>query len=582
MKTFLIHISKKVKVQKYIRWTLLFFAWPFSTSAIEYEITGVNDTIKGNIEAHLINKNYECDAIQSTITQQHQDMLEQIRQAIQPFGYFNASIQLNSEQCDPLRLDIDKGPITTIKESIIETSATDDEQFNQLIKLHQLKPNKPLNQLKYQQLKNKLLDIASEKLYLDAHFTAQKITVFAEDNTANIELRLETGPRYKIGSTSIKTPSNFLDAALIERLVKIKSNSFITHSELYRMKQKLNSYGYFNQVLFELDEAQKFDGSVPLVITLTPAAKYDYSVGLGFSTDRGGQASFKYNNYRINTKGHQFSGQLNFSQINNELVSDYKIPSGSNPANKWFNIQLGYRDERTDNIESQTSKFGLSQTRIQNNRWQNINFIDVLHEKFDTGVEQGESLLLVPGVSWSLTDADNLTRPKKGYKLQSEFKGASEDLLSDASFAQLSLFGKYIHSLGDKSRILYRAQLAATASSDFDELPTTYRFFAGGDTSIRGFDFESVSPLNSSGDLAGGKHLAVASVEFEHQFANQWAWAAFTDFGDAFSDDFAFKYSVGTGVRWFSPIGPIRVDVGVPMDQEENDFRLHITIGPDL
>jgi translocation and assembly module TamA len=130
--------------------------------------------------------------------------------------------------------------------------------------------------------------------------------------------------------------------------------------------------------------------------------------------------------------------------------------------------------------------------------------------------------------------------------------------------------------------MLYRAQIGTTASSDFNELPTTYRFFAGGDQSIRGFDYESISPINDDGDLVGGKHQAIGSIEFEHQIASQWAVAAFTDFGDAFSEELDFKYSVGAGVRWFSPIGPIRVDLGVPINEDTKDFRLHVTIGPDL
>lgn len=578
-------MHQNVGIKLFVYLVMLFCILPLPIWAIEFQVDGVNDPIKANIKSYLKNKNFECEAVQSKITQQHRDMLKQVQQAVQPFGYFKPSLMIkNNEisQCEPLILSIDLGPETTLRAVDIKVLGDTDEAFEQLLNKNKLKVGQRLNQQRYEQLKSQLLELATEKLYLDAKFVETKLNVFTDENVAEIKLIFETGERYRISEVQINTSQSFLDNDLINRLVDIEPNSYVTQSQLYKAKQKLNSYGYFQQILFEVDEDKIVDGKVPLEITFSPAAKYDYSVGLGASTDRGGQASFKYNNYRINSKGHQFNAQLNLSQVNNEFISDYKIPAKLRPANEWFNVKLGYRDQRTDNVESQTSKLGLSQTTILNNRWQNINFIDVLHETFDTGIDQGESLLLVPGVSLSLTDADNLTRPNSGYKIQTEFKGASEDVLSDASFVQLTLFGKYIHSLGERNRMLYRARLGATASSDFDELPTTYRFFAGGDTSIRGYDFESISPLNDSGDTAGGKHLAVGSIEFEHQFAEQWAWAAFTDFGDSFSEDFDLKYSVGTGVRWFSPIGPIRVDVGVPLNQDENDFRLHITIGPDL
>ncbi|WP_267176648.1 autotransporter assembly complex protein TamA [Marinicella marina] len=553
--------------------------------AVNFKVVGVDKQIEANVLSFIGGKSYQCDALQSTITRQHKALKDQVKLAIQPFGYFNSSLTLKSNesnQCEPLIIDIDLGPETTLRVVDVRVLSPGDEAFDQVLKKHPMKIGQRLVQQQYEQLKSRLLELAMEKFYLDARFVEKKLNVFAEENAAEIKLIFDTGPRYRISEVKINTSQSFLDVALVNRLVAIEQNSYVTQSQLYKAKQKLNSYGYFQQVLFEVDEDKIIDGKVPLEITFSPAAKYDYSVGLGASTDRGGQASFKYNNYRVNSKGHQFSAQLNLSQVNNEFISDYKIPDKQQPANEWFNFKLGYRDQRTDNVESQTSKLGLSQTIIMNNRWQNINFIDVLHETFDTGVDQGESLLLVPGVSLSLTDADNLTRPNRGYKIQTEFKGASEDVFSDASFVQLTLFGKYIHTLGERNRMLYRARLGATASSDFDELPTTYRFFAGGDTSIRGYDFESISPLNDAGDTAGGKHLAVGSIEFEHQFAEQWAWAAFSDFGDSFSDSFDFKYSVGSGIRWFSPIGPIRVDVGVPLNQDQDDFRLHITIGPDL
>ena len=553
--------------------------------ALDFNISGVDDPIKSNIKAFIDSKAYDCESVISPITQQHKAIKNQLQLAIQPFGYFNSTskIQKNEKNsCDPVSIQIDLGPITTIKKSHIEIVDNDDQDFTFLINKHDLAAEKPFKQTSYQQLKAQLMDLAVEKLYLDADFETQKIEVFKSRNEAVIELIFVPGKRYQISDVNITLDTPFLQSELIEKMVGINPPQFITHSELYQLKRKLNSYGYFNQVLFNLDEEHKTNTGLPLNIKLSAAAKYDYAIGAGYSTDTGAKASFSYNNYRINERGHQFNGQMKLSELRNELASAYKIPSKDKPSNKWINLSLVYRDELTDNIDSETSKLGLSQTRIYKNKWQNINFIDLLHENFDTGVETGDSLLLVPGVSWSLTDTDNVARPSRGYRIQTEFKGASDAIFSDASFVQLTLSGKFIHSLGSKNRMLYRGMLGSTVSSDFDQIPTTYRFFAGGDQSIRGYDYQAISPFNDSGDLAGGKHTLVGSVEFEYQLTSQWALAVFTDFGDAFNDEFDFNYSVGSGVRWFSPIGPIRLDVGVPLDEDKSNFRLHITIGPDL
>jgi translocation and assembly module TamA len=576
-------------------WLLLGFFMSMAVKAneqpkISYQLSELPEHIEHNILVYLNSKEYDCQSLLTSISQQHKDMQSQIIAAVQPYGYFNSQIKVNTSannKCKPLEITVDLGPVTTIRKAEIIVEAHDDD-FKTLLSTHKLLPGKPLIQPRYEAIKKQLVQLANEKIYLDAHFTVQSLEVFPDSNQADVTLVFEPGKRYVISEINLDVGEtilgkHYLNRSLIEKLITIKPNSYLTYNDLYKLKQKLNSYGYFEQVMIEIDEQAKSKNGVPLLIKLTPAPKYDYSVGLGFSTDAGAKASLKYNNHRINGRGHQLSSQLDFSELSHELKASYKIPSRNKPASKWFNVLIAYRDEQTNQVDSQTSKLGFSQTRISNKGWQNVNFLDLLHERFDTGQDENDSLLLVPGVSWSITNADKLPRPANGYKLQTEIKGASEDIFSDASFVQITLVGKFIHSVSDRNRLLYRAHFGATASSDFNEMPTTYRFFAGGDQNLRGYDYESIAPIsNVTGDLVGGKHLAVGSVEFEHQFAPQWAVAAFTDFGDAFTNSFDFKYSVGAGIRWFSPIGPIRVDLGIPLNQSENDFRLHVTIGPDL
>jgi translocation and assembly module TamA len=417
------------------------------TSALKFQVNDVPENLKKNILNHLHNKAYDCESVTNPISQQSQDLKKQVVTAVQPFGYFNAQVNLQKSQqnnCESVTIHLEPGPITVINQSEVNVIG-DDADFNDLLVLHKLKSNEPLIQPKYDAFKSQLLQLANEKLYLDANFKQQQIQVYPENNTADIHLEFELGPRYPISAVQIQwgngkdAGKGILTEAFINKLITIKPEQFITYEDLYRLKQKLNSYGYFDQVRIEIDEQHKSEQGVPLLTTLLPASKYDYSVGLGFSTDAGIKASFKYNNHRINNRGHQFTSQTTLSELSNEFTAVYKIPSKSRPASKWYNIQTGYRDESTDLVDSQTSKLGFSQTRISKNNWQNINFIDVLHEKFDTGQDQNESLLLVPGISWSLTNADSLPRPRRGYKIQAEFKGASEDIFSDASFAQITM-----------------------------------------------------------------------------------------------------------------------------------------------
>ncbi len=109
------------------------------------------------------------------------------------------------------------------------------------------------------------------------------------------------------------------------------------------------------------------------------------------------------------------------------------------------------------------------------------------------------------------------------------------------------------------------------------------RYFAGGDESIRGFDYKSLAPLEF-GYKVGGQALAVGSLEYNYQFKEGWRAAVFSDFGNAYDKDFntPTEYGVGVGIRRKSPVGPIRIDVASGISDPNHPIRLHFFIGPQL
>ena len=167
-----------------------------------------------------------------------------------------------------------------------------------------------------------------------------------------------------------------------------------------------------------------------------------------------------------------------------------------------------------------------------------------------------------------------------GWRLQFSARGAIEGIASDMTLGQATAEGKVILPLFG-GRLLSRVNLGATALDDFSRLPASLRFFAGGDNSVRGYQYESLGPENSQGDVVGGKHLLAGSIEVDHKIWREVALAAFIDAGTAFDTrDFTLHQSAGVGIRWFSPIGPIRFDLAFPL--KDGGFRVHLSMGPDL
>ena len=145
---------------------------------------------------------------------------------------------------------------------------------------------------------------------------------------------------------------------------------------------------------------------------------------------------------------------------------------------------------------------------------------------------------------------------------------------------------KWIHGIGDDQRLIVRGTLGAMEVGDFDRLPPELRFFAGGDRSIRGYAYQTIGPQDANGLVLGGEDLVVGSVEYEYYFKPNWGIAAFVDTGDAFTGFGNFKTRIGTGLglRWRSPVGMVRADIGVPVNDPygKTGIELHLVIGPDL
>jgi translocation and assembly module TamA len=180
---------------------------------------------------------------------------------------------------------------------------------------------------------------------------------------------------------------------------------------------------------------------------------------------------------------------------------------------------------------------------------------------------------------WKQGDDPNL--PRRGQALAIELRAASRSAGSSVDFLQARVQGDWIRGIGADNRVLLRAELGATASPDFQDMPPSLRFYAGGDRSVRGFGYKEIGP-DRDGRVFGGRYLAVASVEFERMFTPEWGGAVFVDAGDAFDDRFDLQVGIGAGLRWRSPIGPVRVDLAHGIGEAGEAVSLHVRIGPDL
>lgn len=516
----------------------------------------------------------------------HQQAGEEIGRALQPFGYYRPTVQASLERDNGVwiaRYQIEPGPPLPIDEVDVQISGEghDDPRFQEFLNRLPLKHGDTLQHPAYEEIKQTLQRLAAERGYFDAHLQENQIRIDLQTYNADVVVHFDTGIRYRFGQLLFNNSA--LDPDFLQRYSNIQPDDPYTAEALLQLQSDLIGSEYFDRVEVQASPEQAADHTIPVNVDLGMKERNRYTFGLGYGTDTGVRGSAGLERRWVNQRGHRFDTQLQASELRYGLAARYSIP-GPDPVTDAYNIRFSFTEEQSDTKDATTATIGGSYS-YRDGPWEKINAIDYFYEDFTFGSEENTSTLLVPSLNWTRISADDRLNTTEGNRIGIELRGAYEDALSDLTFIQAVLRSKWIATFSDANRVILRGDLGTTwlPNDDFDKLPATLRFFAGGDRSVRGYAYESIGPRNADDDVIGGKHLLVGSIEYEHRILEQWSLAAFVDSGDAFDDAAPeLRTGVGVGVRWLSPVGPVRVDVASGLDEPGDTVRLHLNIGPDL
>jgi translocation and assembly module TamA len=526
---------------------------------------------------------YQLQLNESRLRWLHNKAEEEIQQALQPYGYYQPTIETTLTQTGAqnwvARYQIERGPPIRINNITVEIlgDGGDDPAFQELLANKPFKKGNILVQPPYEEFKQALQLLATQRGYFDARLLNQALRINLEQQEANVVLRFDTGKRYRFGQ--INFPDTALAPDFLRRYLKFQPGDPYTTDELLTFQSNLINSDYFRRVTVNAPLEQAEDYRIPVDVNLAMNDSRQLSFGLGYGTDTGVRGRLGYEYRWLNRWGHRLKLEALGSQIRQSASAEYIFP-GADPSTDFFNLRAGFAREDTD-VKDTTSILVGGSWNQRFGFWQQILSLDYTIESFRTD-ERLTSRLLVPSASWIRTALDDPLNIRRGSMLELTVRGASESLLSDLSFLQAVGRAKVIRPVGERGRLIARTDLGTTTASSFAELPTSFRFFAGGDNSVRGFELDKIGPRNQDGDIIGAKHLIVGSLEYEYRFYENWGAAVFADSGDAFNETPDFKTGVGIGIRWFSPVGPVRVDVAHGLDDPGDTIRLHLSIGPEL
>ncbi len=569
---------------------LFCLAPPLLAASPEISIDGGSDRLRDNVRSFISIADEPCETPLWRMRARLRELDRQVQSAAQALGYYNLTSEhelSRDDECWSLSLTLEPGEPVRLDQVdvVIKGEGENDGAFQSIRKEPGLRKGDILDHGRYESLKGRFGVLASARGYFEGKFERSRVVVDKDANTAHLELIYHTGPRYRFGEIDLE--HDILDESFIRRYFNFEPGEPYETDPMLELKSRLNATDYFRSVRVN-PRLQELDGEVvPVQVELEGRKRHGYSVGAGYATDTGPRLLLGYENRYVNNRGHSFNADLEVSEVGTNVEAAYSIPM-SRPANEMLRIYTGYQNEKTDDTLSAINTVGTSYTRSEEGSdWLQTYSINYEREYFEVGGQpEQRSDLLIPAFSLSRTRADGNNYPLSGWSFLGRISGSPSSLGSDTSFVQLYTRIKGIYGIGP-GRLLLRAEGGITEVAELNDLPVSQRFFAGGDASVRGYDYKSIGPEELSEEdgepvVVGGNNLLTTSVEYDYRILNNWAIAAFMDQGNAFNhSEFDFKRSVGVGIRWISPIGPVRVDFARALDDHQG-WKLHLSMGPDL
>ncbi|MDO5531142.1 autotransporter assembly complex family protein [Sutterella sp.] len=562
-----------------------------SAADFSYRLEGLEGALNDNVRAQLSSLGLDSISLESRYRAQ---IRTGIRTGLRALGYYAPKITFTwgpepaegSDTPRELSVKVDAGEPVLISGArlTLRGECADDEDFRKLL---ENLPHKGavLHHGEYETFKKTVQSLALRKGYFHGQFVENDLAVAPSRREAWWRLTFDSGQRWNFGP--LEFTGSQIDQDVLDPLIPFKEGEPYTSDKLAQLNENLADTGWFNSAVVAPDfhNGNAETRSLPLTGTLTPRTRNLVEVGIGYSTDVGPRFSSEWTKPWINSRGHSLTFETSISAKEQEVDFSYKIPVIENPLQEYWLLQGGFKNTNLNDTKSmQTTLMGARYWNLAEG-WQRSVNLHWLYDNFEQGLTDTATMVIYPGISFSRTRSRGGAMPSWGDSQRYSFDIARKLWGSDIDFWAVNAQGAIIRSLAQKHRFIGRYAFGWIDSNNFDAVPPDLRFFAGGDRSVRGYDYKSISPKDSSGELRGAQRLLTASIEYQYNVTGAWWGAVFVDAGEAV-DRFSstnFKVGSGVGIRWQSPVGPVKFDIARPVgDSERHGFTFYIGLGPEL
>jgi translocation and assembly module TamA len=549
------------------------------------------------------------------------------RKALEPFGYYSPTIVIQrsdrnrpeGEDAEPaarraaaadggreegssLGISIRVDPGTPVRVRAwnvgVAGDAASDHQVSAALEAFAPRKGEVLDHPLYESSRTRVSRALAARGYFGADFAARRVEVTRADNAADIDLRWTSGTRYALGAVTFsQEPNAIIRDSLLQRLVGWDPGEAYDEVEIERLRSSLVALDYFGlvEVLPQPDtsaEAADADKIAPVQVNLTPAPRSIYTVGVNYGTKSGAGFSLGVERRYLNDRGHKALAQLDYASKRKTATLQYRVPAFA-WLDGWYTASLQAADEQTDALDSRRLEFVASRSGQYNDQLNLVASAHLLRERWSYFTQDKPvsiyryASFAYPSLRAQYIDVDDRLAPRRGTGGTLMVRGGKGGADGKATFAQLHATAQWFRGFASDSRLIVRGEAGHTFTDELLDLPPSLRYFAGGDRSIRGYGWREVGPRirDSAGNsyALGASNVVTASVEYERYFRSPWGAAFFIDSGSAFDGRTPDMHTgVGVGLRWRSPVGPVRIDIARGLKSPDSPFTLHLNIGADL
>jgi translocation and assembly module TamA len=551
----------------------------YSSDLVEFNATvaGIHSDMLENANQRL---NIERDSFGKQLSDKAAETLynkgpEIIKQAIQPFGYFNPTIHASLKKTDNTwfaKYKVKQGPPLLIQRIQIDvTGPGKDNLALQHLKSHPpIAPGKRFTTERYEWIKKVLFNTAHNQGYTNAQMIKHETQIDIKNNTAVIIFSLDTGPRYYFGSFSFSEEKYSID--FLKKFVPFKKGQPYSPKKLQTLQTSLSNTKFFSSVNVTPDNARTQKNTVPVTIDTKAVPSQIYNIGAGYGTNTGIRTSMNVHLNRLTDTGQHMIMGLSVSEVNTALLAKYYIP-GPDPIRNQYSVAALIQEFNPSGGKAFSRGVSPGYTTNLSHNITVNSTLNYLHERYSIDSDPYETAdMMYPELTVSKSESNEVINPSNGYLIALKLRTAY--LFTPTTFNQEELTGKWVHNLGNNALIMLRGNLGTTSAHPYDKLPMTLRYFAGGVNSVRGYSEQNMGP---------GKYLKVASVEVQQRLYQEFYGALYFDAGNA-TDNFhdSLKKGQGTGIVWHSPIGPIALYVTQAISSHDKPLRIDISIGTGL